>query len=757
MKTTLIGFPRLGEKRELKFAVEAFLNNKLSEAELLEVAQGVQVSHYKIMSRSGLDCLPVNDFSLYDHVLDMAFLLGAIEKSYLCPELTSLQRYFALAKGLQTSTCDLKALPMKKWFDTNYHYVVPVLSQNLSWEIEASLLLTKIHLAKTYRINFKVTLLGPFSFLKLAKAKEESQSAFAFLEAVLENYLKVLEILKNEGINLVAFEEPCLVTDLSKEEITYFQKIYESLALKKGSLSFWLQTYFGDVGEVFLLLCKLPIDGIGLDFISGKDNWDLLEKFGFPSHKILIAGLLDGRNVFKADYHLVINNIERILNFVSKDRLWLSPSTSLLHIPYSLKPETKLPLQLKSRLAFALEKIQELAELKTLCLVKDYQKHKYYLENQVKRKRSLSQQRTKEKIARLNDSDFKRALSRGERVELQRQALRLPLLPTTTIGSFPQTKELRQKRKLFREKKITQAEYESFIKDQIKEVIRLQEEIGLDVLVHGEFERNDMVEYFAELLEGMVTTEEGWVQSYGSRATKPPIIYADIQRKGPLTYKWISYAQSLTSKPVKAILTGPATIINWSFCRPDIEKREVAYQLSLVLRDEIYSLQEAGIKIIQVDEAAFSERRPLRKNAWATYFDWVIAAFKLATAKIKPEIQLHTHMCYSDFTEIIDYIIELDADVLTIEAAKSDLAILKSLKEYSLTREIGPGIYDIHSVRIPSAKEIEESLQKMLTYIPQTNLWVNPDCGLKTRDYREVIPSLTNMVKAAQKLRKQFF
>lgn len=753
MKTTIIGFPRIGIKRELKFSTEKYLKGDIAELELKNFVESHIKSQLEILKSSKLDIIPINDFSLYDNMLDMAFILGVIENEYLDNDLSRMQQYFAVAKGFQNEKYDLKAYEMKKWFDTNYHYIVPKLSKHLDYKVNFEFLDEKIKIARNSLSTFRLELIGPFTFLKLSKTKEGT--TFQFLEKITTNYLKIIEFLKERNIEYISFEEPSLCTDLNKAEIEIFSEIYKTLLKEKGKMKVILQTYFGDVRETYKELLNLDFDVIGLDFVSSEKNLSLIEKYGFDENKILSAGIINGRNIWKNNYRNTLEKINEILEKVNINKLWLSSSCSLLHVPYTTQNEPKLPVEIKERLSFAIEKLSEINDIRTLMEISNPLESDIFKKNQeiFLKEKSYIIPELKDKINSLKESDFNRSLHRRERIDLQRENLKLPLLPTTTIGSFPQTEDLRRKRKLFKEGQISLNEYENFIREKIKETIKKQEEIGIDVLVHGEFERNDMVEYFAEFLTGIITTENGWVQSYGTRATKPPIIFGDIKRKEPMTVKWITYAQSLTNKPVKAILTGPATIINWSFSREDVPAKEVAFQIALALREEISELMEKNIKIIQVDEAAFREKFPLRKSELKNYLEWVISAFRLATSHIKPEVQLHTHMCYSEFSDTINFIEEMDADVLTIEAAKSDLAILEAVKDYAKLREIGPGVYDIHSPRIPKEEELKAILKEMLKYIPKENLWVNPDCGLKTRKPEEVWPSLKNMVEAAKNLR----
>jgi len=752
MKTTIVGFQRIGKERELKSILETYFKGETDEKKVLEVTKNLQQKHYSIMEKY-IDILPCNDFSLYDSMLDTMWMLGIVPVEYIDNELSELEKYFAIARGYQSEKINLKAFEMKKWFDTNYHYIVPKLTDNLYLKINTNFLEDRIKIAKSLNIKFKVNLIGPFTFLMLSKPK--IKTIYDFKEVILSNYLKILEFLRKENIEHLQIEEPALVFDLEKKEKKFFKEIYSEVLKYRGEIKVILQTYFGDVRDIYDDLMQLDFEGIGLDFVSGKENLRLLEKSRFDREKIIVAGIIDGRNIWKSDYRGVVDVIERILKYTSQDNMWLSSSCSLLHIPYTVEVERKIPQQIKEMLSFAVEKLSELKEIKDYFSGDSPPKTEFFVKNKnsiENFKRFVSEESTKVEIDSIDKSFFNRKIHCRKRSILQRKTLNLPLLPATTIGSFPQTSELRKKRKDYREGRITKEEYEDFIKGMIKEVIKIQEEIGLDVLVHGEFERNDMVEYFAEFLTGVLTTENGWVQSYGVRVTKPPIIYGNIRRKESMTLKWITYAQSLTEKPMKAILTGPITIINWSFVRKDISLKDVAYQIAFALREEIDELQKAGIKIIQVDEAALREKLPLRRSEWKEYLDVAINAFKLATSVIKPEVQLHTHMCYSEFSDIINYIEKMDVDVITIEAAKSELSILNSLKKYVRKRQIGPGVYDIHSPRIPEVEEIEDLIKKILTVVPTENLWINPDCGLKTRKFEEAIPSLKNMVKAKEKI-----
>lgn len=748
MLKTIPGFPRIGKKRELKFLIESYLKGEKTEEEIVMEGKKIETENFNLM-KDKIDLLPVNDFSYYDNMLDTAWMLGAVDTEYIENNLNLFQKYFAIARGYQDKSMDLKAYDMKKWFTTNYHYVVPKLSEKIQWKINFEFIKQRLENAINNKINFKFIIIGPFTFLKLAKVINKGESNFDYLDKILTNYKKLLNYLNQNKIKFLQIDEPAIVFDLNPGEVNIFKEIYEEILKDKFNFKIILQTYFGDIKDIYAEICKLNFDGLGLDFIEGEDNFEVLEKYGFNDNKILVTGIINGKNIWKTDYNKTIDKIKRLKRFVKNENLWLSTTCSLLFVPYIIDSEQNIPEKIKSKISFAIEKINELSEIDKIILNNriEYISTNKYANDDI-------DINLRDKILSLTEKDFHREKNFTQRYEIQKKFLKLPLFPTTTIGSFPQTEELRRVRKQYKENKIGEAEYENYIKRQIEDVINIQEKIGLDVLVHGEFERNDMVEYFAEFLTGVITTENGWVQSYGTRTTKPPIIYGDVKRKKPMTIKWIKYAQSLTNKLVKAILTGPVTIINWSFVREDINIKEVAFQIALAIREEIDELQNAGIKIIQVDEAALREKVPLKKNKWKEYFDWAISSFKLATSSIKPEVQLHTHMCYSEFGEIINYIEEMDVDVISIEAAKSEFHILEKINDYSAKRQIGPGVYDIHSPRIPSKEEIKNQILKILNVVPKNNLWINPDCGLKTREFDECIASLENIVQATKEIKK---
>ncbi|MCX7881758.1 MAG: 5-methyltetrahydropteroyltriglutamate--homocysteine S-methyltransferase [Brevinematales bacterium] len=745
MRITLVGFPRLGKNREWKKSLENYWAQHISQKDLLSQAYSLQKEHIRMMSC--LDEIPL-DFAFYDHMLETSFLLGIIPESLATSPLSSLDQYFALARGYQSSTMERKAWPMKKWFFTNYHYVVPTIDQETIWKPDFFFLSQKISLASETQKPVRITIVGPYTFFKLSR--KHHIPAESLKEKLLHAYMTLFSSYPSL---LWQIDEPSLVTDMSEEDTKVFLFFYQHLASLYGK-NLHLQTYFGDIRDVYQKILSLPFRSLGLDFVDGRENLSLLARYGFPENTLLYAGIVSGRNIWKTPLHSSSLLLSHLTRHIRLENLFLSSSCSLLHVPYTLEGED-LPLEIREKLSFGIEKIEELKNFShTLLphLLDQTQEPSLAPFSQPQQNTSLRQDLTKS-IQALGERAFQRGMPVEERLALQKASLKLPPLPTTTIGSFPQTAELRKLRQAFQKGILSQEAYEDHLREMIRQSIQKQEDIGLDVLVHGEFERNDMVEYFASFLSGFLTTKNGWVQSYGSRATKPPLIYGDITRLQPMTVSWITYAQSLTKKPVKAILTGPITIINWSFCREDISLREVAYQIALALREEINDLEKESLSIIQVDEAALREKLPLRKQDWKEYLDIAISAFRLATSGIKPQTQLHTHMCYSEFSDIADAIEAMDADVLTIEASRSDLDILEPLREYSHHRDIGPGVYDIHSPRIPSEEEIFSTIKKFLTLIPLHHLWINPDCGLKTRQEQEAYQSLANMVKAVKKIR----
>ncbi len=754
MQTSVIGFPRIGALRELKFASEKYFKNEIGSEELLQTAKELRSKHWAAQKNAGIDYISSNDFSFYDLVLDTAVLFGIVPKRYKDLHLPELDTYFAMARGYQGEQGDVKALAMKKWFNTNYHYIVPEVEDDTVIQLSGNKLWNEYNEAKTLGIETKAVVIGAYTMLKLCRYTGE-KDAENFAGQIINAYEELLKKCDEAQIKWVQFDEPALVLDMGKEDIELFHKIYDAVLSSKGHCKVLLQTYFGDVRDIYQDLIQLSVDGIGLDFIEGKETLSLIEKYGFPQDKLLFAGLVNGKNIWRNHYDKTL----KVLASLKKEKinLVLSTSCSLLHVPYTLKNETKLSKEYLDHFAFAEEKLTELHELGILADLADVSSELSYVSDQklFAGTRDCENASVKERLSRVTERDYIRLPKRAERQALQKKALGLPEFPTTTIGSFPQTKDVKANRSAYRKGEISKQEYVDFNKKKIAECVAWQEEIGLDVLVHGEYERNDMVEYFGEALGGFVFTEKAWVQSYGTRCVKPPIIWGDVYRKSPITIDWSVYAQSLTKKIMKGMLTGPVTILNWSFPREDISIKESISQIALAIRDEVLDLEANGIKMIQIDEAALREKLPLRKTDWHTeYLDFAIPAFRLTHSGVKPETQIHTHMCYSEFTDIIPAIDDMDADVITFEASRSDLQILDSLRENHFETEVGPGVYDIHSPRVPSVKEIVNALKIMLTKIEKDKLWVNPDCGLKTRGVPETDASLKNMVEAAKEIRK---
>ena len=749
MKTNIVGFPRIGEKRELKKAIEGFFKGSISEEDLLEQGKKLREKHWLYQKSQDIDFISSNDFSFYDTYLDNAILFNAIPKEY--EVLEGLDRYFALAKGYQDDKVSLKALPMKKWFNTNYHYIVTSINETTEFNLNSEKIKNEYLEAKTLGIETKPVIIGPLTFLKLANTKDDYKN---YLPKLIPLYKELFAELKNLGVQTIQIDEPILVTDLSLEDREIFSRVYNELLAE--DIKIILQTYFGHVRDVYNEIKELSFYAVGLDFVEGDNNFELIKQFGWNKNTLLFAGLINGKNIWKSNYSSILDKIRTLKTLVNE--LVIGSSCSLLHIPYTLEYENKLEVKYKEHLSFAKEKLVEIKEIKEILDLEKVENSKFLVENVAlhSRKSHLEELKLlglKDKIENLIESDFSRRENFHDRIQVQKKILNLPFLPTTTIGSFPQTSEIRKIRNSFKNNEISKEQYEENIKVKIKEVVRLQENIGLDVLVHGEFERNDMVEYFGENLRGFIFTENAWVQSYGHRCVKPPIIFGDVERKESITVKWSKFAKGLTTKPMKGMLTGPITIENWSFVREDISLKEIAYQIALAIGDEVLDLEKNGINVIQIDEAALREKLPLRKEEWKEYLDWAVKSFKLTNSKVKASTQIHTHMCYSEFKDIITEIKALDADVITIEAAKSDLEMLDVLKCSCYDKEVGPGVYDIHSHRVPSVEEFKNNIKSLIKKLPSDTLWVNPDCGLKTRGEKETVESLTNMVKATKELR----
>lgn len=755
MQTSVIGFPRIGTLRELKFASEKYFRKEIEAEELQQIAETLRKTHWSIQKEAGIDYISSNDFSFYDMTLDTAVLLNIIPKRYKELELSGLDTYFAMARGYQGASGDVKALAMKKWFNTNYHYIVPEVEDDTVIQLSGNKLVDEYAEAKALGIETKSVVIGAYTMLRLCRFTGK-KPALDYVEDIISAYQNLVKKCEENQIAWVQFDEPALVWDMEESDIALFHKIYDGILSCKKHSHILLQTYFGDVRDIYQDLIQMPFDGIGLDFIEGKETLNLVNTYGFPQDKQLFAGLVNGKNIWKNCFDKTLKVLQTLND--KKIKAVLSTSCSLLHVPYTLKHEHKISQEYLAYFAFAEEKLGELKELSILADAADYTKEAAYKENQklFAEERDCKNADVKKRLSEVTENDYVRLPERSTRQKLQKKVLGLPEFPTTTIGSFPQTKDVKANRQAYRKGEISEQEYIDFNRKKIAECVALQEEIGLDVLVHGEYERNDMVEYFGEALGGFLFTEKAWVQSYGTRCVKPPVIWRDVYRKNPITVAWSVYAQSLTKKPMKGMLTGPVTILNWSFPREDISIRESIAQIALAIRDEVLDLEANGIQVIQIDEAALREKLPLRKSDWYTeYLDFAISAFRLTHSGVKPETQIHTHMCYSEFTDIIAAIDDMDADVITFEASRSDLQILDSLRENHFETEVGPGVYDIHSPRVPSVEEIVNALHIMLTKIEKDKLWVNPDCGLKTRGTKETEASLRNMVEAAKEIRKQ--
>ncbi|MGO2743003.1 MAG: 5-methyltetrahydropteroyltriglutamate--homocysteine S-methyltransferase [Pseudolactococcus laudensis] len=750
MTTSIIGYPRIGAHRELKFATEKFFRQELSEADLQAVAAEQRKVNWKKQAAAGIDFIASNDFSFYETTLDTAFALNIVPKRYQNLAVSPLEKYFAAARGHQSEAGDVKALAMKKWFNTNYHYMVPEFDDGTTIQLDLTKLLSEYREALALGITTKPVLIGPFTLLKLIRFTGQTQISDVQDELV-RAYVEILSLLVTEKVDWLQLDEPALVFDLTTEDICLFKAIYAALLPQKQTVKILLQTYFGDVRDIYTDLIQLDVDGIGLDFVEGRKTAELIETHGFPTDKKLFAGVVNGKNIWRNDYQKTLD----ILKTLPEASLIIGTSCSLQHVPYTVTAELELPQDILRYFAFAEEKLVELKDLNDIF---NHGQGESLTANQVlfAAQRYQGNQVVQAKVAALTDADFTRTPTFATRERVQKDIFELPKLPTTTIGSFPQTADVRKNRLNFKRGEITKAEYDTFNQEKTKDWIKWQEQVGFDILVHGEFERNDMVEYFGEKLDGYVFTKNAWVQSYGTRCVKPPIVWGDIARVQSLTVEDAVYAQSLTDKPLKGMLTGPVTILNWSFPREDISLKASTLQIALAIQEEVLDLEQNGIKIIQIDEAALREKLPLRQTDWnSEYLDWAIPAFRLVHAKVAPGTQIHTHMCYSEFTDIIPAIDAMDADVISFEASRSDLSILDALQANGFRTQNGPGVYDIHSPRIPSVEEIQDVIRRILTKVPAEKLWINPDCGLKTRGVTEVKASLENLVKATQGIRSE--
>jgi 5-methyltetrahydropteroyltriglutamate--homocysteine methyltransferase len=755
---TNLGFPRIGVKRELKKATEGYWKGNISGEELLAAGKDLRMRHWEMQRDAGLDQIPSNDFSFYDQMLDMACLLGCVPSRYNWQGGdVDIDTYFAMARGDD----NVPAMEMTKWFDTNYHYIVPEFEQGMNFALSSSKVFDEFAEALEAGITTRPVLIGPVTFLLLGKAKGNLDKD-ALLEEILPVYTQVLNKLKEQGAQWVQIDEPCLVLDLEDEELSLYRRAYEQLAEAAPGLNILLATYFEGIEETrnIDVAVTLPVQGLHIDLCRGSKIHFEEALAKLPDNCFLSLGVVDGRNIWKNDLSDSLEKIELAVKIFGGEHVMIAPGCSLLHCPVDLDQEDKLDPQIKSWMAFSRQKLDEIAILtKGANEGREAIERELAASNAVKNDRNNSERthgpEVRQRMADINPDMMKRKSDFAARRALQQEKLQLPLFPTTSIGSFPQTQGIRKARSSFKKGLLSNASYKEAMKKEIAQVVRFQEEICMDVLVHGEAERNDMVEYFGEQLDGFTFTRFGWVQSYGSRYVKPPVIFGDISRPQPMTVEWSSYAQSLTDKPMKGMLTGPVTILQWSFVRDDQPRSQTCNQIALAIRDEVTDLERADIGVIQIDEPAIREGLPLRKEDWNEYLGWAVDAFRLSSSGVKDETQIHTHMCYSEFNDIIDSIGAMDADVISIETSRSQMELLDAFVEYKYPNDIGPGVYDIHSPRVPTVEEMTGLLSKAQEVLEARQIWVNPDCGLKTRAWEEVDPSLRNMVAAAKEMRQK--
>jgi len=756
---TNLGFPRMGANRALKRLVENFWSGKINESDLLTSAKKLREEHWLLQKNAGLDHIPSNDFSFYDQVVDHSYAFGVIPARYknLNP---GLEVYFAMCRGLQKQGVDVSACEMKKWFDTNYHYIVPEFEPNQQFTLNSTKIIGEYEEAKALGIETRPVILGPISYLTLGKPTRGAPQGFEpiqLLNRLLPLYKEVLSQLAAAGASWIQIDEPCLVLDLPSTFEKEFASAYDVLTKTSPRLKILIATYFERIGTNLDFIIDTPINAIHIDLVRAPGQLEPILK-RLPVTVSLSLGLVNGRNIWTTNLDFALAEAQKAVDALGSDRVFVAPSCSLLHTPHSIQSEKKMDSEILNWLSFAVEKIKEIV---TISKALNNGLQSVQTELEANRKSIQSRQTSarihnpimQQKMKVLTPDMFRRKSPFHERQISQQQKLGLPLFPATTVGSFPQTKEVRAFRAKLKKGEINQAQYDDFINKEIEKCIRFQEEIGIDVLVHGEFERNDMVEFFGEKMQGYVMSENGWVQSYGSRCTKPPIIFGDISRSNPMTVEVLKYAQSLTNKPVKGMLTGPVTMLQWSFVRDDQHRKDTTFQLALAIREEVQDLEAAGISVIQIDEPAIREGLPLRNDDWNEYLNWAVDAFLLSSTGVNYSTQVHTHMCYSDFNQIIEAIQRLDADVITIENSRSDLKLLNAFEKHKYTNQIGPGLYDIHSPRVPSKEELRARLQEILKYIPKNLMWVNPDCGLKTRGWPEVEAALKNMTDVAKEFR----
>ena len=751
-----LGFPRIGANRELKFAQEKYWKRQIPWTDLQNVAASIQTSNWILQKNAGIDFIPSNDFSFYDHVLDTSSMLGVRFLNALRSEtsLEGIDLYFAMARGIRSASGHLlPALEMTKWFNTNYHYLVPEIDADTQFKLNASKPLQAYQAARALGIETRPVLLGPITYLLLSKSGLEDFSPLSRLADILPLYSQLLAELAAAGAAWIQLDEPALCTDLTAASANAYRELFSYFSEKTHRPKVMLTSYFGDLSANADLLVESQFEGLHLDLINCPNPSSILSRIN--KTEVISLGVIDGRNVWKNDLAWSLDSLKAIQDRFHLNELVIAPSCSMLHIPQDLECEPHLPAEITAWLAFAEQKLEELAELKKAA-GQAFTPTQAFTVN-----RGIMQSRAENLHVKGNGAEVRDAfpLERNSpfavRKSIQRDQLKLPLLPTTTIGSFPQTNEIRSLRSRLQKGVISELQYQTDLEKEIETTIRFQEKIGLDVLVHGEYERNDMVQYFAEQMEGFTFTENGWVQSFGSRCVRPPIIYGNVNRPAPMTVHWASYSQSLTSKPVKGMLTGPVTILQWSFVRDDQPRAQTCRQIAAAIRAEVLDLEKAGIRIIQIDEPALREGLPIQKKDWAEYLEWAVECFQIASSGVKDSTQIHTHMCYAEFNDIIAALGKMDADVISIEASRSKMELLNAFKEYNYPNDIGPGVYDIHSPNVPEVDEIVELIHNALQVIPAAQLWINPDCGLKTRQWEEVIPALENMIKAVNIVREE--
>lgn len=760
-----LGYPRIGSHRELKKACELYWSGRTTYKNLVQTGKNIRQENWMLQKQIGIDLIPSNDFSFYDQVLDMSLTVSAIPERYhdviINKNNTEIDLYFAMARGYQKEGLDITAMEMTKWFDTNYHYIVPEFHKDQVFKLFSTKVIDEFYEAKQLGIETKPVLIGPVSYLMLGKEKEEGFDRIDLIRNLLPVYVEILRKLDKLHVQWIQFDEPFLALDISEKESKAFSYAYAEIKKEFPHLKTIITTYFEGLGENIKLATSQPVCALHLDLVRAPEQLEAVLS-EVPEKMSLSIGIIDGRNIWKDDYRKSLGFVEKALGYLGEKRLMIAPSCSLLHTPCDLdleKNNTALTSDIRNWMAFAKQKLSEVVTLKQLSLPESRDKTMHLFQENQKaiesRKTSpfIHDPNVKQRVKSITEADAKRKSQFSVRKQKQHASLKLPLFPTTTIGSFPQTEEVRSWRSKWKKGELDDSAYNSLLKAETEKAIRWQEDIGIDVLVHGEFERNDMVEYFGEQLKGYVFSSNGWVQSYGSRCVKPPIIFGDVSRSNAMTVTWAKYAQSLTKKHMKGMLTGPVTILQWSFVRDDQPRYETAFQIALAIRDEVCDLEAAGIKIIQIDEPAIREGLPLRKADWQNYLEWAVKAFRISASGVSDETQIHTHMCYSEFNDIIENIAAMDADMITIECSRSQMELLDVFADFNYPNDIGPGVYDIHSPRVPSKEEMVYLLNKAKAVISPDKLWVNPDCGLKTRHWEETKKALLQMVNAARELR----